>query len=170
MPRPRTSLLRRLAAPAALALATLVAPPAAASSLSLSVTVQHAGAASSVRQIALPDLAAMPQAEIRAITPWTEGVVTFEGVPFADLAAHAGVSDGPVALTALNAYQISLDVAQVIANGGVLALKMNGKPMSVRDKGPIWLVFPSEDRPELAATDNTHMWIWQVNAIEFGPR
>ncbi|WP_339949133.1 molybdopterin-dependent oxidoreductase [uncultured Albimonas sp.] len=149
--------------------AALGAPPAAASSLDLAVRVNGQGAEQAT-SISLADLAAMPQTQVRAVTPWTEGVVVFEGVPFADLAARVGVSEGPVALTALNAYQITLDAAQVIASGGVLALKMDGKTMSVRDKGPIWLVFPSEARPELAATDNTHMWIWQVNAIDFGPR
>ncbi|MDF2232315.1 hypothetical protein P2H44_07075 [Albimonas sp. CAU 1670] len=152
------------------AVAALASPPAAASSLDLSVTVRPAGREAQVQSIAMSDLAAMPQQEVRAVTPWTEGVVVFEGVPFADLAARVGVSEGPVALIALNAYQITLDAAQVIRDGGVLALKMDGRTMSVRDKGPIWLVFPSEARPELAATDNTHMWIWQVNAIEFGPR
>lgn len=163
-----------LAAPlgviAAAGVAALSAPPAAASALDLTVTVHRKGEAGAATAITLDELAAMPQTRVRAVTPWTEGVVEFEGVAFADLAARVGVTDGQVALTALNAYQITLDAAQVIADGGVLALKMDGRTMSVRDKGPIWLVFPSEARPELAATDNTHMWIWQVNAIAFGPR
>ncbi len=163
-----------LVAPAAViataGVAALGAPPAAASALDLTVTVHRPGQAGTATAISLAELAAMPQTTVRAITPWTEGVIEFEGVPFADVAARVGVSSGPVALTALNAYQITLDAGQIIADGGVLAMKMDGKTMSVRDKGPIWLVFPSEAHPELAATDNTHMWIWQVNAIDFGPR
>ncbi|SFI63196.1 molybdopterin-dependent oxidoreductase [Albimonas pacifica] len=155
---------------AAAGVAALSAPPAAASALDLAVAVHREGEADAETSITLAELAAMPQTRVRAVTPWTEGVVEFEGVAFADLAARVGASGGPVALTALNAYQITLDAGQIIADGGVLAMKMDGKPMSVRDKGPLWLVFPSEARPELAATDNTHMWIWQVNAIAFGPR
>ncbi len=55
----------------------------------------------------------------------------------------------------------------MIEDGGVLATRMNGKPIPIRDKGPVWLVFPSAERPDLASADKAHMWIWQVDEIRF---
>ncbi|MEE3100644.1 MAG: molybdopterin-dependent oxidoreductase, partial [Pseudomonadota bacterium] len=118
-------------------------------------------------RIALDRLSAMPQTEVKAVTPWTEGEVTFGGVAFDAFARSLGIGGGAVILRALNAYEISLDVEQVIADGGVLALRMDGRPIPVRDKGPVWLVFPSVERPDLAASDKTHMWIWQIDEIRF---
>lgn len=140
--------------------------PARADGLSLGVTAEGVAHPMSQR-IALDQLAAMPQAEVRAVTPWTEGEVTFAGVAFQTLAHSLGVAGGKVVLRALNAYEITLDTSRVIEDGGVLATRMNGKPIPIRDKGPVWLVFPSAERPDLASADKAHMWIWQVDEIRF---
>ena len=113
------------------------------------------------------DLSAMPQRSVKAVTPWTEGVVTFSGVPFETLAREFGGDAGRVTLKAINAYKITLEVPELLADEALLAIRMNGRPMPVRDKGPIWLVFPSARRPELAHADNVHRWIWQIDEIDF---
>ncbi len=42
---------------------------------------------------------------------------------------------------------------------------MNGKPMRVRDKGPLWLVYPRDQRAELQNAVMDERWIWQLFEI-----
>lgn len=57
-------------------------------------------------------------------------------------------------------------VADATEQGPMLALAMDGKPMSVREKGPIWLIYPYDDF-EAFRTEETYGWsIWQLDRIE----
>ena len=47
----------------------------------------------------------------------------------------------------------------------LVALKMDGRYMRVRDKGPLWIVFPWDDYPELADEKTKQRSIWQLKAI-----
>jgi len=45
-------------------------------------------------------------------------------------------------VTALNDYTIEVPIADAKEWPTILALKADGENMSVRDKGPLWLVYP----------------------------
>ena len=47
----------------------------------------------------------------------------------------------------------------------ILAMTMNGKPLSRRDKGPLWIVYPRDDHPELATPEVNARWVWQLKAL-----
>ena len=56
---------------------------------------------------------------------------------------------GPVSYTHLdvykrqaNDYAITLPLDDVQADAPLLAFLMDGQPMSLRDKGPVWMVYP----------------------------
>jgi len=42
---------------------------------------------------------------------------------------------------------------------------MNGQALRIRDKGPIWIVYPRDDYPELAVDAMDQRWIWQVKEL-----
>ena len=77
-------------------------------------------------------------------TAWSDNAITFEGVLFANLLDAVGASDGAAALniTALNDYAIEIPIEDARNLLTMLALKADGKYMSVRDKGPLWPVYP----------------------------
>lgn len=106
--------------------------------------------------------------EIETHTSFTEGPQTFAGPTLASLLDALGVSDGTLRATAVNDYAIEIPVAHAAAHNVLLAMDHNGKPMRVRDKGPIWVVYPLS--PEDAAKqpfDNE--MIWQLVRIDVMP-
>lgn len=75
-------------------------------------------------------------------TIWTKGVQKFEGVALAKVLAENKIESGTLTLVAANEYQISMPVAEVLGAQALLATTRNGEVMNLRDKGPLWMVFP----------------------------
>ncbi len=159
---------------AALTLAVLAASPLRAEELPPAVgepvlTVSGAIATTNGDGVLTLDaalMAALPQHSLTTGTIWTEGTTTYTGVLLRDLLAAAGATGKTLTLTALNDYQISMPAADVAADGPLLAWRADGQPMSVRDKGPVWLIYPYDDvaayRTELTYARS----IWQLTRIE----
>ena len=43
---------------------------------------------------------------------------------------------------------------------------MDGKPLSVRDKGPLFLIYPFDKNPELYNEKYFSRSVWQIKKIE----
>jgi hypothetical protein len=99
------------------------------------------------------DLADLSLHTFRTSTIWTEGVQEFSGPSLAAVLAAAGMEDGvrQIRLTALNDYAVLIDMEQVEADAPIIANRMNGATFSVRDKGPLWVVFPYDSAPRYRA-------------------
>ena len=50
----------------------------------------------------------------------------------------------------------------------MLALERNGKPLSRSDGGPLHLIFPYSDRPEIANKYSARYWAFYVTHIIIG--
>ncbi len=109
-------------------------------------------------------LEAMEKATIKTTTPWTQGVATFEGVPLKDLLAAVGAQGSAISATALNDYAAPLPAADA-ETGAIIAYRMDGEYMSVRDKGPLWIIYPFDERPELKAEAVYARSIWQLRKM-----
>ncbi|WP_333712802.1 oxidoreductase [Yoonia sp.] len=137
-----------------------LAGPAAAEDPVLTVAVLEAEHA-----LTLDNLREMDQESFETTTIWTEGVQTFSGVPLWVLVARYGITDGELIATAINDYAISFPVQDALQQGPIVAFLRNGKEMSVRDKGPLWIVYPY-DSSEAFQTEIVHARsIWQLNRI-----
>jgi hypothetical protein len=99
-------------------------------------------------------------------TPWTEGAVEFEGVLARRLMAVVGARGTEVYALALNEYDQTIPIADFQSYDVLLALRMNGRPMRVRDKGPIWIVYPWSDHPELDDFRTREKSVWQLSALD----
>jgi hypothetical protein len=132
------------------------------------LTVSGAIANTNDDGLALLDMAlldGLPRHSFATSTIWTEGVDTYEGVLLSDLLAAVGATGTNVMAKALNDYEITFPVAEATSEGPLLAYRTNGKPMSVREKGPIWLIFPY-DAVEAFRTEQTYARsIWQLDRI-----
>ena len=84
-----------------------------------------------------------------------------------DFIAAVGATGTTINLTALNHYQITMPFADVKDDGPLLAYLMDGKPMSVHEKGPVWLVFPSDANADYRTEQTYARSIWQLDRIEF---
>jgi hypothetical protein len=98
-------------------------------------------------------------------TPWTNGEVEFEGVLARRLMDAVGARGTEVEARALNDYKEVIPIEDFSRYDVLLALRMNGQPMRVRDKGPIWIVYPWSDHPELDDFTTREKSVWQLNAL-----
>lgn len=112
-------------------------------------------------------LTALPQHRIETSTPWTDGKNVFEGVLLSELLDFLGVKEArTLHAVALNEYAIATPFSEAIEHGALLAMRMDGKALTRRDKGPIWIVYPRDDNPEIQDERHDSRWVWQLTRIE----
>jgi hypothetical protein len=87
--------------------------------------------------------------EIKTRTPFTEGVSVFRGVRVRDLLRKVGATGSKVQATAINLYSSEIPISDFERYDVILAMEVDGKPLRVRDKGPLWVIYPY-DHPELS--------------------
>ena len=68
--------------------------------------------------------------------------------------------------TAINDYSVEIPVSDAVAGGPIVAYRMDGEPMSVRDKGPLWVVYPYDDVREYRSEVIYSRSIWQLDRID----
>lgn len=100
-------------------------------------------------------------------TPWTTGKVTFEGPFLREVLAAVGASGTSLKVRALNDYAAEVP-AEDAKLDTILATKLDGKPMSVRDKGPLMLVYPFDLDAGLYNEKYFSRSVWQIKEIEVG--
>lgn len=99
-------------------------------------------------------------------TPWTTGTTTFDGPLLAAVIEAAGGHGKRLLVKALNDYTAEIPIEDATAYETILAVKMNGAPMSVRDKGPLFLIYPFDKNPELYNEKYFSRSVWQIRQIE----
>jgi hypothetical protein len=119
------------------------------------------------RAFSLDDLRAMEQETFETTTIWTEGVQVFTGVPLSALVSQFGITEGELIATAINEYAISFPVEDALKEGPIVAFLRNGNEMSIRDKGPLWIVYPYDSSEEYQSEVVHARSIWQLYRITF---
>ena len=102
---------------------------------------------------------------ITTSTFWTDGVQDFVGTPVDALLEALGVETGTVTATALNNYSVDIPVAHFLEGDAILAFDLNGAPMSVRDKGPIWVIYPFDSDQRFQSEVYHSRSIWQLDRL-----
>lgn len=114
----------------------------------------------------LTQLLQMPQASIRLRTP--EGASqNWLGVPLKQLLKHIpGTDNGrPLHTTALNHYSVLIPYDDIQRYDPLVAYQLDGRFMSIRDYGPLYLIYPFDDHPELHRQMFYNRSIWQLSEI-----
>ncbi|MDP5085535.1 MAG: molybdopterin-dependent oxidoreductase [Yoonia sp.] len=111
-------------------------------------------------------LAALGTEEFETTTIWTEGLHRFEGVSLKTLTDLIGAQEGTLLATAINDYTVEIPVSDAVADGPIIAFKMDGETMSVRDKGPLWVVYPYDMSADYRSEVIYSRSIWQLDRIE----
>lgn len=110
-------------------------------------------------------LAKLPQKSMTVQTPWYPTPQTFEGPLLRDVLKLAGIKSGQIRLVALNDYTITIPVSDAFEYDVIVARLLNGKTMSVREKGPLFVVYPFHNHEELRKTDYYRRCSWQLRSI-----
>jgi hypothetical protein len=102
---------------------------------------------------------------VETSTPWHEGKVKFEGVSMDKLMKLVGATGQRVVAVALNDYSTEIPMEDFGKYNTILAIKRNGEYMPVRDKGPLFIIYPYDSNPDLRTQTYYARSAWQVSKI-----
>lgn len=111
-------------------------------------------------------LEAMPVTSFETNTPWTEGVTKFSGVRLDYLLEVVGAKSAMMKMIAEDGYIYDLEREINKRYPVIIAYKKNDEYMSLRQLGPLWVMFPFDDFPELATEENRAASVWQLKQME----
>jgi hypothetical protein len=107
----------------------------------------------------------LPQKSFVTETPWTKGRVKFTGPLLSDVLKAVNASGTNIKAIALNDYKVNIPVEDASKYGVILARQMDGKMLAIRDKGPLFVMYPFEQFPELKTSVYFSRCIWQLQSI-----
>lgn len=99
-------------------------------------------------------------------TIWTDGKIAFRGVPLNTFLQKLDAKGSTLRIWALNDYTVDIPFDDAAEGGPILAFEANGELLSVRDKGPIWLIYPYDSNDKYQTEVIYARSIWQINRIE----
>ncbi len=111
-------------------------------------------------------LQAMDPVSVTTSTIWTDGVQEFRGVPLVRLMQEVGAKGGMIAASALNDYTVQIPMSDAVEGGAILAFESNGAELSVRDKGPLWVIYPYDSSTDYQSEVIYARSIWQVAKMD----
>jgi len=114
----------------------------------------------------LPMLLSLEQHVIVTDTPWIEGANKFEGPLLRDIIDFVGGQGSSVIATALNGYKVTIPYQDMIDYPVILALKQDDNFLSIRKRGPGWVIYPWSDNRSLQNNQYYTRSIWQLKKLE----
>jgi hypothetical protein len=110
-------------------------------------------------------LSQLPQRTVFTKSPWYPQGAEFSGPLLRDVLNAAGAKGKTITAHALNDYKTDIPYADAFTYNVILAHMMNGKPMAVRDKGPLFVVYPFDTVPKLQTQVYYNRSAWQLNHL-----
>jgi hypothetical protein len=108
----------------------------------------------------------LPQLSYGARTPWFTTARKYTGPLLRDVLAACGANGSSLRAFAINDYQVDIPVEDAQRHDVVVARLLDDKPMSVREKGPLLIIYPFDQTPALRTTLYYSRCAWQLKAIE----
>lgn len=160
-----------------LALLALIATPAVAAGLAqpsgpVVLTVKGPLDRTNAERAAEFDLAmldSLPQRVTTTTTPWHDGPQVFAGPRLSDLVAAVGARGSALRVVGIDDYSAVLPWSEFADAPVILATRVNGRPMTLRQYGPLLIVYPFDEFPELRREVQFSRSVWQVVGIEVLP-
>lgn len=140
------------------------APQPAAERTVLTITVK--GQPQLSRHYRLRDLEALPQTGRRSVLPDETHVYDWQGVRLSTLLD--GFPRGAfqrLRVEALNDYSALIPLSDLDAFDPILAYRRDGQPIGIAERGPLFVIYPMLDHPELCTQVYFNRTVWQVSRI-----
>lgn len=159
------SALLALAVPLSAYAAETLTPPTGPAVLTVTGDIA-ATTAGGKAEFDIDSLQALGTVTVETSTIWTDGVIAFRGVPLNQFLEKLGAKGTTLRIWALNDYTVDVPITDAVEGGPILAFEANGAPLSVRDKGPIWLLYPYDSNAEYQTEVIYARSIWQIDRME----
>lgn len=111
-------------------------------------------------------LAALPQHSFTTRTPWDKSPRKFTGPKLRDVLQLVGANGRTILAVALNDYKVELPVDDTQQFDVVLARLMDDQPMRVRDRGPLFIVYPYDSFEQLRTDRYISRSAWQLRSLD----
>ena len=131
------------------------------------LTIQNIADGQDPVSYTLADLDAYTQVEIKTTNEFVDGLTAFTGPMAREILSEVSAdATDSIRFVAINEYQIDIAAEELFEYDVILATRMDNEVLPRRTKGPIWLMYPTADHPELQDARINAKLIWQVNRIE----
>ena len=110
-------------------------------------------------------LEALPSISMVTSTVVTDGQHNFTGFLMRDLLDQLEATGDHVTAVALNDYAVDIPMADFYDFDVIVAYHMDGQPLTRRDKGPLWIVYPRDDHQVLQDIRYDYRWVWQLHQL-----
>jgi hypothetical protein len=108
----------------------------------------------------------LPQTSFTTRTPWYAQARKFTGPLLRDVLAAAGANGSTLRAGALNDYWVEMPAEDAAQYDVIIARLLDDKPMAVRDKGPLFVIYPFDAQPSLRNPIHYGRSAWQLRTIE----
>jgi hypothetical protein len=108
----------------------------------------------------------LPQVSFTSRTPWYAQPRKFSGPLLRDVLAAAGAHGRTVRALALNDYRVDIPFEDAQVHDMIVARLLDDRPMPVRDKGPLFILYPFDSKPELRNAVYFARSAWQLKTLE----
>ncbi len=136
--------------------------------------IQGKTAAGKSVRLTMQELDALATTHIRTRSPHNtsnnpDRIFDFRGVAISKLLDKFGITDSKeVTLVAFDSYRATVSIADLRTYPIVIALERNGMPISRSEGGPLSLVFPYTDYPQLEQKYPDRFWAFYVTNLIVG--
>lgn len=93
-------------------------------------------------------------------TPWTDEDTAFEGVLARDVMRALGATGTTARAIAANNYKVTIPLADFELYDVLFAVRVNGELLSLRTRGPIWVIYP--ETANIGEKEREERMIWQL--------
>lgn len=114
----------------------------------------------------MAQLERLPQTSFTTQTPWWAQPRKFTGPLLRDVLAAAGARGTQLRAVALNDYRVEIPFEDAQRFDVIVARLLDDKPMAVRDKGPLFIIYPFDAQPALRRAVYYGRSAWQLRTIE----
>jgi hypothetical protein len=98
------------------------------------------------------------------------GVSKVRGIEISKLLRANDLDGGNLRVTALDGYQMDVPRADVEKYPVLFALEIDGKRLTVREKGPAWVIYPVSGHTELDTPVYEARSVWQIKSVAVGDK
>jgi len=134
--------------------------------ISGAINVKNAGP---VVRFDMKMIESLPQHSFTTRTPWFDKPMKFTGPLLADVLAAVGANGSTLEATAINDYTVTIPMADVLARKVIMARLIDGQPIPVREKGPLFVVYPFDSDVTLRTSTFYERSIWQLKSLDVRP-
>lgn len=108
----------------------------------------------------------LPQTSFTTNSPWTKTAQTYTGVLLRDVLAHLGATGTQLQAKALNDYAVTVPLEDAQQFDVIVAYKIDGQLVPVRDRGPLLIMYPFDAKVELQNRRFYERAIWQLKTLD----